>query len=163
MSDETHHMNWTSIQIGRHHAIHASTEEPAGSRVQWHPSAHAIFIVKKDMKEVEIRVEREVYEINVSDGNFSFQYSFTVMQYQKAGYDKEAGTWTESCVIRFHLITTRPELSPDIDMRSDDDKTIAIKFKLGDRHSVELYTSFIKWLRSNAMVGALQEVKEIPW
>jgi hypothetical protein len=65
MSEETHYLNWLTLTIGTN-KIRASKEEPAGSRIQWHPSGHSIYIVSKDMTEIEIRIEREVREVQVS-------------------------------------------------------------------------------------------------
>jgi hypothetical protein len=65
MSESTLYLNWIAIQVGQQ-TIYASEDEPAGSRVQWHPSAHSIYIVKKGMKEIEVRIEREVQAVEVS-------------------------------------------------------------------------------------------------
>jgi hypothetical protein len=65
MSESTLYLNWIAIQVGQQ-TIYASEDEPAGSRVQWHPSAHSIYIVKKGMTEIEVRIEREVVAVEVS-------------------------------------------------------------------------------------------------
>lgn len=71
MSEETHYLNWLTLTIGTT-KTRASKEEPAGSRIQWHPSGHSIYIVSKDMTEIEIRIEREVREVQVSVWSHAF-------------------------------------------------------------------------------------------
>jgi hypothetical protein len=71
MSEETVYLNWLSIRINSQ-IIDASTEEPAGSQIQWHPTGSKIYIVKKDMEEIEIRADLEVTEVKVTCLKYSF-------------------------------------------------------------------------------------------
>jgi hypothetical protein len=71
MSEETLYLNWLSARINSK-IIEASTEEPAGSLIQWHPTGSTIYIVKKDMQEVEIRVDQEVHKVEVKCMKYSF-------------------------------------------------------------------------------------------
>jgi len=72
MHKDTLYINWLSIKVGPE-IRNASTEEPAGSQVQWHPTGSTIFIVSKDMAEIEIRVDREVTNVEVKCLKLSFQ------------------------------------------------------------------------------------------
>jgi len=65
MSESTSSLNWSWIQLGTT-KFHPSQDEPNGSLMQWNPSSSKLFFVGKNFKEVEIRLDGEVWDVEVS-------------------------------------------------------------------------------------------------
>jgi hypothetical protein len=76
MSQSTLSLNWSWIQLGTT-KFHPSHDEPDGSLMQWNPSSAKIFFVGKDIKTVEIRLDGEVWDVEVStlDAFSAFMYN----------------------------------------------------------------------------------------
>jgi hypothetical protein len=70
MSESTLSLNWSWIQLGTT-KLDPSQDEPNGSLMQWSPSSATIFFVGKNIEAVEIRLDGEVWDVEVSALNLS--------------------------------------------------------------------------------------------
>jgi hypothetical protein len=70
---------------------------------------------------------------------------------------------TESSIMIFFVIPTRPALVSGFDARSEAGNKIAIKFRLGTAENVELYSKLTKWLRQYGNIKSIKEISDVAW
>ena len=78
----------------------------------------------------------------------------------KASFNKEFNEWSAFAQIAIFVIPTRPPTIAGFDPSSEDGNEITIKFQLGNKENVQLYISFIQWIKSNSRIGSVHEMKE---
>jgi hypothetical protein len=55
---------WLELYLGNTH-FYSELRDPGSYVLQWHTAACTLYIVGKDHHEIDLRVEREIYEIKV--------------------------------------------------------------------------------------------------
>lgn len=57
------------------------------------------------------------------------------------------------------VIPTRPPTIAGFDPSSEDGNKVTIRFQLGNKENVQLYMSFIQWIKSNSPIGSVHEMQ----
>jgi hypothetical protein len=119
--------------------------------VQWHTAAATLYILIKDKAEVDIRVEREVVNVQVM-----FITSFLLFHVSWCLQYEDLQELGDTAIVSLHMLPTRPlawAKGTDFDATCEDSNGVAIKILLASPADVVTYEQLVNWLTRNVNTG----------